>query len=424
MMALGPWKSRYTVLSVLFAAWIVSAIDKIAMSVAMPYVAADLELSPLAMGAVMSAFFISYSIAQIPGGILADRLGVRKVATAAMLWWSAFTAISGAATNMTQLISARFLFGLGEGIFPACGFKTIATWFPKKERATANAIMFSASFLGGAIAPLVVVAIISFWGWRPVFYSLLLPGVFMAFFFWKFIPNHPAQASRITAEELAEIADAESVADDEIVGDKKSYKEILLSVNGVQYFLVLFLFNLAYWGFTTWLPTYLVKARGFSMVEMGVIASLPFFAGTIGVILGGRMSDTYFRTSRRTPIIVSQLLSALLLYLTFTSASTTMLIVCQTSAGFFLMFFFGVFWALPMNTIPARYMGVTAGFVNMAGQIAAFTAPMVIGYLVGVSGGGFGSTFAFMIDALLLSCALVFTIPALPNDRTADLATA
>src|SRR5690349_8670127 len=112
------WQARHTVLSILFATWIVSYLDRIVMSVAIPYIAADYHLSPLAMGIVMSVFFAGYSISQIPGGVLADKFGVRKVATLAMLWWSVFTAATGAAGNLTQMLIIRFVFGLGEGVFP------------------------------------------------------------------------------------------------------------------------------------------------------------------------------------------------------------------------------------------------------------------------------------------------------------------
>ena len=164
----GPsrWKARYSVMLVLIVSFLVSSIDKVAIAVALPYIAHDMGFSSMAMGSVLSAFFLSYSLSQIPGGLLADRFGARKVATIGMVWWSAFTGLSGAVTNLAQLVSARFVFGLGEGVFPACAFKTIANWFPRRERATANSIMFAANFLGMALAPLLVVAIISLSSWR------------------------------------------------------------------------------------------------------------------------------------------------------------------------------------------------------------------------------------------------------------------
>lgn len=390
------WQARHTVLSILFATWIVSYLDRIVMSVAIPYIAADYHLSPLAMGIVMSVFFAGYSISQIPGGVLADKFGVRKVATLAMLWWSVFTAATGAAGNLTQMLIIRFVFGLGEGVFPACAFKSIAGWFPTKERATANAIMLASNSLGAALAPLAAVGILSLWGWRALFYILFVPGLVVSLLFWKFVLDRP---------------------DDEPALDRHTdaRTNIFAAVrepNVLKLFLVLFTFDVANWGFTSWLPTYLVKARGFSLVEMGVTASLPFFAGTAGYIIGGLVSDKYFRDHRRMPIVVTQLISALLLYLMFMTDSLPVLIVCQTLAGFFLKAFFSAFWALPLNTVPKRLIGITGGFINMAGQIAAFLSPLAVGYLVGAAGGRFDLTFAFLIISLLVSCALVFTLPA------------
>src|SRR6186713_336464 len=102
------WQARHTVLTILFITWIVSAMDRMAMSVAIPYIAADFHLSPQASGLVMSVFYAGYAISQIPGGLLADRFGARRVATLAMVWWSAFTAITGAATNLIQMVVVRF----------------------------------------------------------------------------------------------------------------------------------------------------------------------------------------------------------------------------------------------------------------------------------------------------------------------------
>jgi len=152
-----------------------------------------------------------------------------------------------------------------------------------------------------------------------------------------------------------------------------------------------------------------VKERGFSMGQMGVAASLPSFAGIVGCILGGWASERFFSNNRRLPIIISELGAALSLYLMFSATSTTTLLVSQTVAGFCIFVFFSTFWALPMNMVPKEVMGVASGFINMAGQLAAFASPIFIGYLVGATG-NFDLTFAFLIGSLLLSCGIVFTL--------------
>jgi MFS family permease len=404
------WKFRYTILAILSLSWIVSFMDRMMISVAIPYIATDFHLNSLTVGVVIGAFFASYSISQIPGGFLADIFGVRKVATVALLWWSAFTAITGAAAGLTQLLIARVLFGLGEGIYPACVFKAVAEWFPTKERATANGIRQAAGPLGAALSPLIVVGIMSLWGWRAAFYGLFFPGILISVLVWLFVLDDPSRSKWISAEELSEIGETRTAG-----AAKSGHMQDLLQVfrqpTILKYVFAIFAFDIAYWGFTTWLPTYLVKARGFSMDQMGVAASLPFFAGTIASVLGGWVSDRYFRDARKVPLIAAQLLSALLLYLTVSATSTTSLVICETLTGASLNFFFTAFWALPMNTVPKEVMGVASGFINMGGQVAAFISPILVGYLVGAAGGDYDHSFELMIACLIVSFLIVLTLP-------------
>jgi MFS family permease len=115
-----------------------------------------------------------------------------------------------------------------------------------------------------------------------------------------------------------------------------------------------------------------------------------------------------------------QLISALLLFLTFTADTATKMVIYQAIGGFFLESFFSTFWALPMTTVPRDLMGVTGGFINMAGQIAAFISPIVIGYLVEAEGGGFALTFAFLIASILVSSVVVFTVSKQPRLQQAE----
>lgn len=401
---------RQRVLSILFMASISSFMNRVSMSVVIPYVALEYHLSPSSSGFLISIFFAGYALMQIPGGLLADIFGARRVATFAMIWWSVFTAITGAAANVVQIAVARFLFGLGEGLFPACSFKTIAVWFPERERATATAIMLASNPLGAALTPLAVVAVMSLWGWRAVFYALFIPGLVAALLFWFFVRDKPSESPFVSPEEL----DAIESLDVHRPGGLNEKTSLLAAIKRpyiVRYFIVLLALDIAYWGFISWLPTYLVKVRGFSMAQMGLASSLPFFAGFAGAILGGKISDKYFSGSRRTPIIAAQISSAVLIFCTFRTQSIMTMVICQTLAGFFFNFFFSAFWALPMNTVPKQLMGITGGFINMAGQIAAFISPVTVGYLITVFAGSYNVAFAFLITALLVSASLAFTLP-------------
>jgi MFS family permease len=143
---------------------------------------------------------------------------------------------------------------------------------------------------------------------------------------------------------------------------------------------------------------------------MGITASLPFFAGTIGLNLGGWISDKYFVGRRKQWIIITNLISALLLYLTYSVTDSNMTILCQTLAGLFMCMAFAAIWALPMNVIPASVMGTSAGFINLGGQIAGFCSPMIMGFLIQAAGGVFDTAFMFLIGGAIGSSIVALTV--------------
>jgi sugar phosphate permease len=401
------WRARYTVLFLLFTAWVVSYIDRMVMAASIPYIAKDFHLSPVQMGMMMSAFFLGYSLLQVPGGILADKLGSLKVMTGALIWWSIFTGITGLVSGVRSMLCMRVLFGAGEGIFPGATKKTIAHWFPVKDRSTANAIMLSSNALGPALAPLFVAAVISTWGWRAVFMSLFVPGLVVVYFLRKYCKDNPEDSKHITADELVEIRSVEPKLRS---GAEVTWLSSLKSWRIWQCFWMWFTLDITLWGFASWLPTYLIRVRGFALVKMGIAASLPFFAGAIGLIAGGWISDRYFPHSRKIPIIITQVIGAFFLYLTYTVVSPQEAIVYQTLAGGFLYMAMGAFWALPMSIIPKTVMGTASALVTMGGQLAGLVSPMTIGYLVQMSGGSFNTSFMFLIAGTVLSSLIALTV--------------
>ena len=402
------WKARYTVLVILFVTWIVSYMDRMVMSAAIPYIAKEWNLSPSAMGVIMSAFFAGYALCQVPGGILADKFGPRRLATIGLVWWSAFTAITGFATSLANMIWIRVAFGIGEGLYPGGALKLISIWFPLKERATANAFMNSSNALGPALAPLFVAVIMAAWGWRTVFYTLFVPGLIMALFIWVYVKDKPSESKHVSEAELAEIASKEPQLGS--LAKKAGFLDVMKVSIIWQCFFIWMLFDVMFWGFVSWLPSYLVRQRGFELVKMGITASLPFFAGTIGLNLGGWISDRFFVGKRKQWIIMANLISALFLYLTYTVESANTAVVFQTFAGLFICMAFAAIWALPMNVIPSSIMGTAGGFINLGGQIAGFCSPMIMGFLIQAAGGKFDTAFMFLMGGAIASSIVALTV--------------
>lgn len=399
-------KKRNIVLAILFITWTVSYMDRMVMTVAIPYIAKEFRLTPVVMGVVISSFFAGYALFHIPGGLLADKFGSRKVMAFAVSWWSLFTAFTGMASSLTSMLFIRLFFGLGEASFPGGSWKTISKWFPKKERATANGIMMSSNALGPAIAPLFVVGIMATYSWRSVFYFLFIPGIIVVCVIWFVIRDNPADSKMVSDEELKVIQGDE----EEKETKKLKFKDVMKFPVVWKLFFIWFCFDITFWGFSSWIPSYLVTARGFNLVKMGVTASLPFFAGTVGLIIGGYISDKYFVGKRRNLIVSSEIIAAICLYMTYNSTSEGLTIVMLILVGFFICIAFGAIWALPMNILPSEVMGGSSAFINFAGQIAGFISPIVIGYLVQRAGGKFGTAFSFLIAGITLSAVIAFTI--------------
>src|SRR5712675_1878756 len=186
-------KNRHRVVGLLVLLFAITYLDRVCISVAGPRMQADLHIDPIGWGWVTGIFTLSYCLFEIPTGALADRIGPRRVLTRIVLWWSAFTALTGAMTSYIPLLVTRFLFGAGEaGAFPNSSV-VVARWFPPAQRATMSGVTLMASQIGGAVAPLLVVPIQSRYGWRASFFVFGLLGAGWAAVWYIWFRDSPAE---------------------------------------------------------------------------------------------------------------------------------------------------------------------------------------------------------------------------------------
>ncbi len=249
----------------------------------------ELHLTILQMSVVFSAFTLAYSIFEIPSGWLGDVKGSRLVLTRIVLWWSAFTMLTGAARGYGSLLTIRFLFGAGEaGAFPNIA-RTFATWFPQRERGRANGVMFLGSRVGGMLSAPVALLLISTWGWRMAFVILGLIGIVWSAVWFRFYWDRPEDDPSITAEELRWIRqDAKEPAQRE----PTPWAALLRSRNLYAICAMYFAFSYGLYFYFTWLPSYLIKELGFSVFAGGLFAALPFVLAGIADVCGGWLTDT------------------------------------------------------------------------------------------------------------------------------------
>lgn len=390
-------KVRWWICALLFLTWLMSYVDRSLMPMALPLIAQEFHLSPTVMGVVISAFFVGYGSMQIPGGLLADRFGARKMMTAGVALWSIFSVLTGTATSLTNLIWVRIVFGLGEGVHPPAAFKALSSWFNSAERGRANGLVMSSNTIGPMIAPIIFAVLMGAYGWRNAFFLVSIPGFLIAFAVYWYLRDQPAEHPRITSRELAEIGEEKNQ-------DEVSFRELLRYKALWKLFFIYMMWDVTWWGFQAWLPSYLLKERGFTLIATGAVASLPFAAGFIGILAAAYISD---RTRKPRLVLVSVLLgNALFMLLTATAGNATMAVVFLTATGFFLPAIHGPFWSLPMDLLPSRVIGAAAGFLNTGGQIAGVASPVIIGALIQLTG-HYEAGFTFMAISAGVSALLV-----------------
>src|SRR6185295_5915985 len=199
-------KYRHRVTGFLVLLFAITYIDRVCISVAGPRMQEDLGIDPIGWGWVTAMFTLSYCLFEIPTGALGDRMGPRRVLTRVVLWWSAFTSLTGMMSNYYLLLLTRFSFGAGEaGAFPNASI-VISRWFPSTQRASIAGVMLMASQLGGAFAPLLVVPIQIRYGWRASVYVFGAVGVVWAAVWYIWYRDSPAEKAGVSDAELAETA--------------------------------------------------------------------------------------------------------------------------------------------------------------------------------------------------------------------------
>jgi len=404
-------KASHRVGLTLIFCYLVAWFDRMAINMTLPSgMSRDLGIGPEREGWILSAFFLGYALCQVPGGMLADRFGGRKVILGALGWWSAFTALTGAMASLPAMLVTRFLFGIGEGVFPASVWKILGQWFTKKNRATANALVISAIALGPALTPLILAPVIAKYGWRACFWLLGFLGALCVLGAWRFVHSSIHTAPRVPPAEIAAFeADARSAdANAERTLDQASFGQLLKAPIIWVLFSIALVFNITMYGWLNWLPSYLVRVKGLSLKGMALGASLPFMFAAVGCMSAGFISDRWFRGRRKLLVVGCQIVGGVCLWLFTRVDNVVTYMVLQSVAGFLLFMACGAIWTLPMVLLPPRLMGSGSGLINAGGQIGGFATNLLIGYYVGFRGGDYGAGFDVMLAALVLTTGLVF----------------
>lgn len=396
-----PTKVRYLVIAFIFLITTINYADRATFSMAGSAASAELGLSSVQMGFILSAFAWSYTLGQIPGGALLDRFGTRAIYASAIAIWSVFTFLQGfvglvaGLPVVASLFAMRFLVGVAEApSFPG-NARIVASWFPGSERGTASAIFNSAQYFSlVAFAPLMGWLVHDF-GWRSVFYAMGALGIGAALLFYHFIQS-PVRHRMINRAELDYIEQGGGVVRMEEAGERpatftwNNVRQLLTSRMLLGVYLGQYCINTLTYFFVTWFPIYLVKDRGLSILEAGFAAAAPAIFGFVGGVLGGFLSDRLLaRTgnltlARKLPLLFGMILATSIIACVFVEQEW--LIVVVMSVAFFGKGVASLGWAVVSDTSPKELAGLTGGVFNTFGNAAGIITPIAIGYLVHASG--------------------------------------
>ncbi len=400
-----PTHARLLVLALITAGTLINYLDRTVISVAAPFLQKDLGLDAFYMGIAFSAFSWTYAAAQIPGGVLLDRIGVRLTYFLSVTIWSICTALQGLSIGLASLLSARLALGVAEAPAFPCNSRVMSTWFPQQERARATGIYSIGQYFGLAFLSPVLFWISATFGWRALFLLVGCIGVLFGLV-WVALYRDPRVSRRVNRGELDHIAAGGGLGDSAAptrfewrnIGFLIRQRQVLGASIGQ------FTSNCTLVFFLTWFPSYLATERHMGWIKVGFAAVLPFVAATIGVVSGGVLSDYLLRKTgsanigRKLPVIAGLLLASCIVVANFLQSDA--LVIAVMSIAFFGQGMCNLGWTLITDVAPKRLIGLTTGLFNLCANLAGIVTPLVVGLIVKMTG-SFAWALAFIATLAL-----------------------
>jgi len=385
-------KIRWLIIWMCFVGNAIGYIDRANLAIATPAIRSELGIDAAAMGLVLSAFFWTYAVMQLPAGWFIDRLGVRISLAFAVGWWSLFTMATGAARGVVEFIGARLMLGVGEAASLPSFTKTAFNWFPRRERGFACSIFNSGSTAGSALSLPLVTALIAVVGWRGSFVVTGLFGVVWALAWW-FIYRDPEKYRAIASKEVDALLAERGPPP--VAGPKISWLDLFRYRTIWGLMIGLFCLNFAIYFFITWFPSYLLQARGFSLASLGTWGALPAVMGIVGNWVGGYVSDRLLKlgwspTAARKTCLVAGMAMASCIGLSAVVESNWLCLALFTLAYASLSFTGANIWTVASEVAPTPgHVASISGIQNFAGNLAGILLTTFTGVMLVLTKGSF-----------------------------------
>ena len=394
----------------------IAFIDRTNISLALPSISKDLHLDPPQAGTVAGIFFWGYFVLQIPGGHLAKHWSAKKFISILLVAWAIFAVGCGLARTYHELLLMRLLLGVAEsGVYPAT-LILLSHWFTRSERARANALWLLC--LPGALIVSSPASgwILDHWSWRVMLVAEgSLPFLWLAIWL-AFIQDHPRDATWLPEAErgpLVEILRQESSA---LQGSERvPYLRALFQPQVFLLAAVYFCFVSGQMGLLFWLPSAMGTFRRLSSLSTGILYTIPFIAGAVSLLIVSRHSDRVHE--RRLHAAGAMLFGGCCILLAVAtiphSLSIAFAFIVLSGVGAYGPM--GAFWAIPTETLPPAIVGSAMGFVNAIGNLGAYFAPLIVGYL-NKQTGTFLAGFTYLGAITLVGAGLAAMLRTAPEN--------
>jgi sugar phosphate permease len=396
---------RYRVIVLIYFLVLITYLDRTAISLVGLRIKAAFHLSNTQFGWVLGSFALAYAIFEIPTAVLGDRIGQRKIFLRIVIWWSVFTALTGAVNGLTSLIIVRFLFGAGEaGAFPNC-CGVISRWLPATETSKGNAWVSMGASTGAAIAPLIIIPIASAFGWRAPFFVSAAIGMIWVWICYRWFRNHPGEMKKIPGKEKEFIEQNRSfISHHEPFQWRQASRNPMLWALFISYFCI----QWANYFFLSWMPNYLQEGKHFSEQEMKSTTSNLFAFAIVSAFLCGVFSDWLVkrkgsRFTRKSIAIISCFFMAVLIFISARSDDHFIVSASMISAYFFLPPVTLTSYSTCVD-IGGDRAATIAGIMNFFGQSGSFAMGVIFGKIV-----DFTHSFEapqFVMVGVLVTCSI------------------
>jgi ACS family hexuronate transporter-like MFS transporter len=373
---------RWWILGMLFLVTVINFVDRQTLSVTAPKLREIFTLSNTQYGIIVSAFQFGMVAGEFPMGWLMDRRGARFGLTFAVIWWSIANALHAVAGAMWHFAFFRFWLGTGECGNYSGGNKVVSQWFPVRERALAVGIFNSASMIGSAVAPFLIVPIMHYWGWKAAFLVPSVLGMVWALV-WHHAYRAPEDHHALTPAEAAYIREGEPPR-----AEPAPPNAVLLRLPQTWgLMLCRLLVGPVVQFYIYWLPEYLYRQRGFTLTDIAFFAWIPFLFGDIGSIGGGWTAGFLIRRgySVRAARIITMGAGAALCFLSLAvvlvkTVPVALVAICLVLLGHTALS--ANMFAAVSDTFPSSAVARVTGLTGVASGLSGMLFPLLTGVLV------------------------------------------